>query len=418
MRIGLFTDTYRPSVNGIVYVIDITRKRLEEMGHEVFIFCPADGVRVKNIESDDHIIRFRSMKNALFDEYNLSLIFPAAELRRVKSYNLDVVHFFTPSFIGLLGVYAAQKTGAVLVAQHCTDLSQYIKHYPVVVPAIILGAGIVLPSTFRFKGHDVRELIKIYKPRRLVSEWGSEIVESLIAMIYSRCDAVIALSEKSKIQLESWRDEYWFDVTLMPTGIDALPKATRKQIVDFKSKYNIADDDEVVLYVGRLSSEKNLDVLIPSIKKVLKSRPKARLLYVGDFEYKAVLEEKAKKSGVGDRITFTGSIPRQLLDVAHSSADLFVFPSVTDTQGLVVNEAAHAGLPFVIVDRLVTEVVNDGENGIVAKNSAKSIADAIIKILSDDDLKIAYGKKSKQFASKYGEVSQTKKLVKLYKDSI
>jgi glycosyltransferase involved in cell wall biosynthesis len=418
MRIGLFTDTYRPSVNGIVYVIDITKKRLEEMGHEVFIFCPADGVRIKKIESDDHIIRFRSMKNALFDEYNLSLIFPAAELRRVKSYDLDVIHFFTPSFIGLMGVYAAKKTGAALIAQHSTDLSQYIKHYPAVVPAIVVGAGFVLPNAFRFKGQDVRELMKIYKPRRLVSEWGSEIVESLMAMIYSRCDAVIALSEKSKIQLESWRDEYWFDVTVMPTGIDALPKASAKQISDFNAKYDIGKDDEVVLYAGRLSAEKNLDILIPAIKKVLKHRPNARLLYVGDFEYKAVLEQEAQDSGVGDRITFTGSLPRQYLGVAYASADLFVFPSVTDTQGLVVNEAAHAGLPFVIVDELVTEVVKNGENGIVAKDNSKSIADAIVTILGDDKLRAEFGKKSKLFASKFGEVSQTKKLEELYLDAI
>lgn len=418
MRIGLFTDTYRPSVNGIVYVIEITRKRLEEMGHEVFIFCPADGVRLNTVEHDDHIIRFRSMKNALFDEYNLSLIFPAAELRRVKKYNLDVVHFFTPSFVGLMGVYLAQKTGATLIAQHSTDLSQYIKHYPAVVPAIIVGAGIVLPSTFRFKGQDVRELMKIYKPRRLVSDWGSEIIESLIAMIYSRCDAVIALSEKSKEQLESWRDEYWFDVTVMPTGVDALPKASTVQIKEFKSKFGIASDDEVVLYAGRLSAEKNLDILIPTIKKVLDTRPKARLLYVGDFEYKAVLEQSADDSGVGDRITFTGSIPRENLGVAYASADLFVFPSLTDTQGLVVHEAAHAGLPFVIIDRLVTEVVRDGENGIVAKNSAKSLSDAIIKILSDKKLRAEFSKTSKILASKYGEISQTKKLVHLYLDSI
>lgn len=414
MRIGLFSDTYRPSVNGIVYVIDITRKRLEEMGHEVFIFCPADGVRVKNVEPDDHIIRFRSMKNAFFDDYNLSLVFPSSSLNRIKKYDLDVIHFFTPSFIGLMGVYAAQKTGATLIAQHSTDLSRYIKHYPAVVPAIILGAGIVLPNTFRFKGQDVRELIKIYKPRRLISKWGSEIIESLLAMIYSRCDAVIALSEKSKIQLESWRREYWYDITVMPTGIDPLPKPTALVVEEFREKYGIAEDDEVVVFIGRLSSEKNLDILIPAIKKVLKSRPKARLLYVGDFEYKAVLEEKAKRSGVGDRITFTGSIPRQSLGAVHACSDLFVFPSVTDTQGLVVNEAAHSGLPFVIVDRLVTEVVKDGENGIVAKNSAKSIAEAIVTILSDDELRVAYGKRSKQLAMKYGEVNQTKKLVELY----
>lgn len=418
MRIGLFTDTYRPSVNGIVYVIEITRKELEAMGHEVFIFCPADGVRKQKTESDDHIIRFRSMKNAFFDEYNLSLVFPAAELRKIKRYDLDVIQFFTPSFIGLMGVYAAQKTGAALIAQHSTDLAQYIKHYPAVVPAIIVGAGFVLPNTFRFRGHDVRELMKIYKPRRLVSRWGQEIIESLLAMIYSRCDAVIALSEKSRKQLVSWQKEYSYEVTVMPTGIDALPEPKGTDVMDFRNRYDIATDDEVVLYAGRLSAEKNLEILIPSIKKVLETRPRARLLYVGDFEYKAALEQLALDSGVDDRITFTGSLSRDYLGVVYAAADLFVFPSLTDTQGLVVHEAAHAGLPFVIIDGLVTEVVRDGENGIIAKNNARSLADAIVKILSDDKLAREFGKKSKELAVEYSERGQTKKLEKLYRDSI
>jgi glycosyltransferase involved in cell wall biosynthesis len=419
MRIGLFTDTYRPSVNGIVYVIDITRKQLEAMGHEVYIFCPADGVRLHAVDEDDsHIIRFRSMKNAFFDDYNLSLIFPAAELRRIKKLKLDIVQFFTPSFVGLMGVYVAQKTDAVLIAQHSTDLAHYIKHYPAVIPAIIVGAGVVLPSTFRFRGHDVRELIKIYKPRRLVADWGQEVIESLITMIYSRCDAVIALSAKSQKQLESWRGEYRYDVTVIPTGVDALPKASVSKVAKFKAKYDIAVDDEVVLYAGRLSAEKNLDILIPTIKKVLSERPKARLLYVGDFEYRAVLEQAAIDSGVSDRITFTGSLPRSYLGVVYASASLFVFPSLTDTQGLVVHEAAHAGLPFVILDKYVTEVVRDGENGFVARNNAKSMAEAIVKILSDDKLRQRFGEESKRLASQYSELTQTKKLEQLYIEAI
>ena len=73
MRIGLFTDTYRPSINGIVYVVDITRRHLEAMGHEVFIFCPNDSVLLSRGDQpdDDHIIRFRSMKGVFFDDYNL-----------------------------------------------------------------------------------------------------------------------------------------------------------------------------------------------------------------------------------------------------------------------------------------------------------------------------------------------------------
>ncbi|MFI5212756.1 MAG: glycosyltransferase [Candidatus Saccharimonadales bacterium] len=414
MRIGLFTDTYRPSINGIVYVVDITRKHLEAMGHEVFIFCPAEGVRLdRDTDDDDHIIRFRSMKGMFFDDYNLSLFFPAVELRRIKEMDLDVIQFFTPSQVGLMGVYAAQRTGAILVAQHSTDLSQYIKHYPAVVPGLLMIA-LTLPMTFRFHGKDVREVMRLYKPRRVVADWGQDIVESLIAMMYSRCDAVIALSKKSKDQLESWRGDYWYDVACIPTGINALKKPTTQQIREFKSQFGIAESDEVILYAGRLSAEKNLAILIPMIKKVLAKRPHARLLYVGDFEYRETLEQLAYESGVGDRITFTGALPREDLGVAYGSAEIFVFPSLTDTQGLVLHEAAHAGLPFVLIDRDVSEVVHEGENGYVARNTAASLASCVLQLLDDDVTRRAFGEHSKLLARLYGEFSQTKKMEQIY----
>lgn len=417
MRIGLFTDTYRPSINGIVYVVDITRKHLESMGHEVFIFCPGEGVRLDRDESDDdHIIRFRSMKGVFFDDYNLSLFFPAVELRRIKELELDVIQFFTPSQVGLMGVYAAQKTGAILVAQHSTDLAQYIKHYPAVVPGLLMIA-LSLPMTFRFHGKDVRELMRLYKPRRVVADWGQSIVECLIAMIYSRCDAVIALSLKSRKQLEGWRGEYWYDVTTIPTGINALKKPTDAQVEKFKLTHGIAETDEVIMYAGRLSAEKNLDMLIPMIKKLVRRRPNARLVYVGDFDYRESLEQLAHESGVGDRITFTGALPRENLGVAYASADVFVFPSLTDTQGLVLHEAAHAGLPFVLTDRYVSEVVRDGENGFVARNNPTHFAECVERLLTDDKLRREFSENSRQLARMYGEYTQTKKLEKIYLDA-
>lgn len=417
MRIGLFTDSYHPQVNGIVYVVDITKKHLEAMGHEVFIFCPAETVQLRKLKLEKNVIRFRSIKGAWFDDYNMSVYFPPVEMRKIKKMNLDVIHYFTPSQIGLLGAYVAQTTGAVLVAQHSTDLANYIKHYPAVVPGLLI-IGLTLPGQFKLKGKDIRELAKIYKPRALVSKWGQDIIESLMPMFYSKSDMVIALSNKSKQQLISWQKEYKYKLTVMPTGIDALPTPSESTLKKFKSKYGISDDDEVVLYAGRLSAEKNLDILIPTIKEVLQKRPKARLLYVGDFEYRKTLEKMAIESGVGDRITFTGSIPRQKLGVAYAVANIFAFPSMTDTQGLVLHEAAQAGLPIVLIDRYISEVAQAGKNALVTKNNPKDFAKKIVEILSDKELINKFSTNSRLIAAEYSEYTQTKKLEKLYIDLI
>ncbi len=416
MRIGLFTDTYHPSVNGIVYVIDITKKHLEDMGHEVYVFCPG-GLRGNN--EDDHIIRFPSVKGAFYDDYNLSLFLPPRVLRQIKSLELDVIHFFTPGQVGLMAVYAANKYHIPVVAQHSTDVYEYVEHYPAVLPGLLMLAAL-LPLTFRFDGKDAKQLLSLYRPRRGVNKWNRDIIEALMSMVFSRCDSVIALSRKSQKQLKKWNKStsYHFPITLMPTGINALPRVSERELAAFRTQWQIDPRDELITYVGRLGAEKNLALLIPTIEKVLEKHPRARLLYVGDFEYRQELERLAQDSSAHERISFTGALPRDELNTVYGNTSVFVFPSQTDTQGLVLHEAAHAGCPLVIIDAEVTEVLEPGKNGLKARNSANDMAKQIVHILSRPKLREKYGAHSKKRAQQFTERVQVNKLVALYEDII
>lgn len=376
MRVGLFTDTYYPATNGIVAVVDITRRHLEEAGHEVFVFCP--NVRSEDrLKDDDHIIRFPSIPSGLFDNNRISMFFPPRVMRRIRELELDVIHFFTPLQVGLMGVYAAQRTDAVLVGQHCTDFYQYVEHYPQVLPGI-LALGTTLPFTIKLNGADARALLSMYRPQFGVVKWNRDIIENMISMLYSRCDAVIALSRKSKCQLESWQGEYNYDVTLMPTGVDQLPVASTSEVAEFKASWGIDDSDEVIGYVGRLSAEKNLDLLVRAFAFLAPRRPNLKLLFVGDFDYRETLERLAEETGYAERVIFTGNMPRDQLDVAYQSLDVFTFPSMTDTQGLAIHEAALAGCPLVLVDDKLSEVMIDGENGYIANENGLSIARKVV----------------------------------------
>lgn len=423
MRIGLFTDTYRPSVNGIVFVIESLRRNLEAEGHEVFIFCPASTVRKSQhavlFEDDDHIIRFPSIKGAFFDDYDTSLFFPPLVLAQAKELNLDVIHFFTPSQVGLMGAYIAFKTNVPLVAQHCTDLRQYVEHYRsgLLLPGL-LALIAILPFAVKVDGKDIRELMKMYRPRRERVQWNIDIVENVVTLVYSKCDAVIALSRKSQKQLESWQkdDSYCYEVTLMPNGVDRIKPATADELRAFRRTWDIADDDELFGFVGRLGSEKNLDKLIQAIEIVVRERPKARLLFVGDYEYRETLEQMAADSSCADRITFTGALPRETLGAVYGSLEVFVFPSLTDTQGWVVHEAALAGLPLILLDRDLSEVMEEGKNGLYADNTPESIAEQVITLLSDDEKRRAYGLHGQKLAGTFTEKHQVGKLIELYEE--
>ena len=422
MRIGLFTDSYRPSINGIVYVVESLKRELEALGHEVFVFCPAKTI---NPSKDDdqtdngHIIRFPSLKGAFFDDYDTSIFFPPRELLRIKKLKLDVIHIFTPSQIGLIGVRASHKYDIPCVIQHCTDMYEFAEHYPAVLPGILALAGIIFPMSVKLKARDIGKIVRLYRPRG-VTKWNKDIIETVITMLYSKADAVIALSRKSRDQLLSWQgQDYPYGITLMPNGVNALPRPSDSKLAEFRQRWGFRASDEIFGFVGRLGEEKNLDILITAFDKyIAKARPKSKLLFVGDFEYRKVLEEKAAATKYADRIIFTGALPREELGVVYETLDVFCFTSLKDTQGWVLHEAAHASKPIVIIDRQVSEVVRDGESGIFVNNKPKSVADGVIKLLGSPKKRQEYGAMSRKLASKYTERRQVRKLETLYQEVI
>jgi glycosyltransferase involved in cell wall biosynthesis len=425
MRIGLFADTYRPSINGIVYVVESTKKHLEELGHEVYIFCPARSIRPSKhaieFDEDEHIVRFPSVKGAFYDDYDTSLFFPPRVLKKVRELELDIIHIFTPGQVGLMGVFAAVKSDIPLVSQHSTDLREYIEHYrdSLLLPGL-LALVTLIPFAVKADSKDIREIVKLYRPRRGRVAWNGDIVERMVTMVYSKCDAVIALSRKSKQQLESWQrnENYKYEVTLKPDGVDALPIPTDIELKAFRQTWNIDPKDQLVTFVGRLGSEKNLDMLIPTLERVIKKCPKARLLFVGDFEYKEALEHKAKQSAVAERITFTGALPRETLGIVYGASQVFVFPSLTDTQAWVLHESTYAGLPVVMIDPILSEVVRDGENGFIVDNNPAAFADAVAKLLKSPKLRATFGTESQKFARQFTERKQIKRLEKIYQYAI
>lgn len=423
MRIGLFTDTYRPTINGITFVVETLKKQLEAAGHEVFVFCPARTLRPSRhpalIYEDDHIVRLPSFPSGFFDDFDFTVFFPPKTLRDIRDMELDIIHIFTPSQVGLLGINAALRHDTPLVVQHCTDLYEFSENYPNVFPGVMALVGILFPMSVKLRGKDVREIIKLYRPRRRITKWNRDVISRAITLLYSRADAAIALSRKSKHQLESWQThEYRYDITMLPNGVNAIPKPTRQELEAFRKQWGFSKKDEVFGFVGRLGEEKNLALLVRAFEKVAKVRPNAKLLFVGDFEYRKTLEAMASSSRYADRVVFTGFMPREKLGVAYAVLDVFVFPSLKDTQGWVLHEAAHAGLPIVLIDRELSEVMVDGESGYFARNNATDVARKLIDLLKSPTKRAKFGAYSQKLARKYTEKRQTAKLIKVYEDCI
>lgn len=412
MNIGLFSDSYLPSLDGISYSIEAFRKELEKRGHTVTVFAPSPGIRYK--EPSPNVVRFPAVKGLFYDDYLTSMFFPPEALLRIKRKKLDIVHFHTPSQIGLLGAYYAMRSRTPLVSTYHTDLYEYVSHYPQVLPGTI-ALSLMSPMITGGGLSDFRKAISSIKPERNIDSWNKKIVMRGVTTLHNRCDYVIAPSRKIRTQLEGWGTTA--PIRVLPSGVDPITTTARATTL-FRNKWDLKPDQPIVLFVGRLGKEKNIELLIEAYGQVAKQMPDAKLVIVGRNEHQKALEKLAAQKNLTGGIIFTGHVEHDRLGAVYASATVFAFPSRTDTQGLVLHEAANAGLPIVMVDKEITEVVRDKQNGLFARNSAGDMAKKLLIILKDHDKQREYGAMSKKLAAEYSAAHQALLLEDLYRKTI
>jgi glycosyltransferase involved in cell wall biosynthesis len=421
MRIGLFTDTYHPQNNGIVFVVDFMREYLEKLGYEVFIYCPSEKLisLPRRRLTDSHIISMPSISTTGPDAARTSLFNPTAVFKKIKNHKLDAIVFFTPSTLGLMAIFAAKKTDAVLIAQHSTDIHETLKHYPKQLKPALLAMTFLVPLAAKMNRKKMQQALRLFLPNFINDEvWSMRALNTFVALIYSSCDAVVAVSRKSKKQITSLTRGTGTDVRIIPTGVDALPKPSAKTIEGLRKRFGVSKSDDVMIYFGRLGEEKNLKFLFPVLERVVKKRPNAKLLLCGDNEYRPELEKIAKQSPVADRIIFTGRYKRQDIPALAALAKVYVFPSTFDTQGLTIHEAALCGLPIVLIDRNLSEVVKFSENGFIVRKSYGDFAWRVLQILEDDKMQQRFGAKSIELAQKFTQLGQTQIMVDLINEKM
>lgn len=412
MRIGFFSDFYLPRADGIAFSIESFRVELEAMGHEVFVITARPNLRFK--EPSKRIIRFPAVKGLFFDDYMTSIFFPPQAERRLEKLDLDIIHYHTPGQIGLLGAFFALRHDIPLVTTYHTDLYEYVKHYPNVLPGT-LALSMLVPAITGGGMSDFRTGLSSIKPERSIDKWNQKLVERGVTMIHNHCDLVIAPSSKIEKQLKGWKTTS--RIAILPTGVDKI--TTTEKEVDARSKqYDLKPDDHVILFVGRMGNEKNVSLLITAFDIIARRDERAKLVLVGVGEDLDTFVKQGAASPFASRIIFTGYIDRSKLGAMYALTTVFAFPSVADTQALVVNEAARAGLPIVMIDQAISQVFVNGKNGLFARNSARDLAHQILALLKDPAKLRRMGDRSVEFASELSVHAQSEKLITLYDETL
>jgi 1,2-diacylglycerol 3-alpha-glucosyltransferase len=408
MRIGYFTDTYFPRSDGVVHSIELLRHELELMGHEVYVIAPLPTVQGRD---DPYTIRLFGFRSPV-DGHTIAVFSPRRAYDVIKTLQLDIVHVHDPAPIGWLGTYVASRIGVPLVGTWHTDYFEYVRYYPAAFPAMLLFS-LLAPLLFRGNAEECRVALRMAKPELSVTAWSRKIVQSMGTAFNNRCDVVIAPCARIKAMLNSWGLRSRIEV--LPTGVDKL-HCDEKYVEGLRRALQIAPGDPIIMYAGRLGKEKNLELLLSAFVLVLDRLPKARLLLVGEHSKQSQLIRRASRLGIGANVLFAGHVDRSQLGALYELASVFAFPSLTDTQGLSVHEAAHAGLPIVIVDDQITEVVRDGENGFRSRVDHRDLAQKLVHILRDDRLRETMSIASRKRARILTARGQATKLLHLYEE--
>lgn len=370
MKIALFTETFLPKVDGIVTRLTKTIQHLVAAGDEVLIFCP-EGAPASYLGA--RVVGVPALPLPLYPELKLALPRPSVS-EALEAFGPDLVHVVNPAVLGLGGIWLARTRSIPLVASYHTHLPKYLEHY---------GLGMLEPVLW--------ELLKAAHNQAQLNLCTST---AMVAELSERGIQHTALWQRG-VDTELFRPEL-------------RSQAMRERLLGGRS-----DTDQLLLYIGRLSAEKQIE----RIRPVLDALPGARLALVGDGPYRQQLETLF----AGSATTFVGYLAGEELASAYASADAFLFPSSTETLGLVLLEAMAAGCPVVGANRGgIPDIVTDGENGCLYEpeggdGGAGSLTAATLRLLGDGSQRQQLRRNARQEAERWGWVGATEQLRGYYR---
>ncbi|MEH2461933.1 glycosyltransferase family 4 protein [Nostoc sp.] len=369
MRIALFTETFLPKVDGIVTRLRHTVDHLQRSGNQVLVIAPDGGITE---HKGAKVYGITGFPLPLYPELKMALPRPAIGYV-LEEFKPDVIHVVNPAVLGLAGIFYSKILKIPLVASYHTHLPQYLQHY-----GLAMLEGLLW------------ELLK-----------GAHNQAAL-----NLCTSTVMIEELTAHGIER--------VDLWQRGVDTELFHPDLASVEMRSRLSQNHPESpLLLYVGRLSAEKEIE----RIKPILEAIPQARLALVGDGPHRQALQ----KHFAGTNTYFVGYLMGQELGSAFASADAFIFPSRTETLGLVLLEAMAAGCPVVAArSGGIPDIVTDGVNGYLFEPTAdvQGALAATIRLLEQKQQRDIIRQNARREAESWGWAAATRQLQDYYQKVI
>lgn len=379
-RVAMFTNNYLPFIGGVPLSIERLEKELIRQGAAVQLFAPSYRQPWPDTDANP-VFRCPVLFYTRRHKFPVANIFSRQMATAFKALNCDLVHVHHPFWLGKKGLQLARKHRKPVVFTYHTRLEHYTHYIP--VPGVVL--------------------------KNLIAHF-------IIKHFANRCDAIITPTASTEEYLRNLGVSALIET--LPTGIniEAYHQWSAQQVQALRSRYS-APGERLLISVSRLAKEKNLDFLIDGLAKVThRSKAPFTCLLVGDGPESQRLQERVAALGMGERIVFTGRMTPQEVVGHYLAADLFVFASTSETQGMVLLEAMAGGCPVVAVRASgVYDVITDGTNGFKVAESTEEWAGVVARLLEDREQLSRLSENSLAFAGNYSVEKITERVLNLYR---
>lgn len=375
MRIGLFTNNYRPLANGLATSVETFARAFCRAGHQVTVVAPRYR---RTVPDEANVLRIAGIRAPTHHAYVLPIARWPGVTRAVAALDLDIFHAQHPFLLGAAASRWARRAGRPLVFTYHTHYERYA-HY--------------VPGPSRLVG-------------RLAVRW---------AMAFARrADLVIAPAAAVARELRA--RGLRVPIQVIPTGVALLPVWGEAQRATSQEALGL-EGNPLCLSVGRLAREKNQAFLLAAFARILRDLPAARLLLVGEGDDRPRLERLAAAMGIRESVRFAGAVPHEAITGYYLAADLFLFPSTSETQGIVVLEALAAGLPVVAVSsEAAADLLLDGEGGLMTPGGSEAFAAGVVTLWEKPERRRAMGGTGRNIAAQYAPDATAARLLELYEE--
>lgn len=374
MKILIFTETYLPTVNGVVNSIESFRKELVKRGHKVYIVAPHS--KTESFKERDYVFRLLSLPFIGQPSHPVAWPYSHQVKAIVDEIKPDIIHVQGVGSCGWLGLKIARREKIPCLFTYHTLLEGYT-HY----------AGIF--SVF------VKPLMR----------WWSKFLANKYDLVITPSPNIGRVLKKYGVKT---------DLVALPTGVDiSLFQHLEKE--KFRKKLEFDPAKIYLLFVGRLAREKNIQQLITDFGRLHTRSSNTHLLLAGDGPDRRAYQGIVESHGLGDSVTFLGSVEHKELIPYFISSDIFCFPSLTDTQGIVLVEAMASGIPSVVYDTLGPgDLIKNSENGLKAKLGTDQFFSYMSELVQNSELREKLGIGALREARKYSIEKTTDQLEQIY----